>query len=206
MEDKKHHDGCACGHDHGHHHRPVSGFALRLAVSISIVAGLLFLLKPFLVQQMFVRVSSYLACASYGDAMRVCKKIVCIDGNNLKAWSSLGYVYQKSGPGRDAVAAYEKVLSVDPGNRSALFDLGMIHFSEGEIPEALPYFKSLYNAGPDPVDPLEVSVLDHYRGAFTMLRECYKRTGDAARAGEIEQEMEEKYPQRGRGAGRIGKR
>ena len=55
--------------------------------------GFVDLLRSFIVGQMLVRVTSYSANSSYSDAIRICKKIITIDGDNMQAWTSLGYAY-----------------------------------------------------------------------------------------------------------------
>ncbi len=200
IEHKIHSKECACGHEH--HYRSAS-FTVRWLMSVFIISGLLFLLRPFLVQQMLVRVSSYLTCASYNDAVRVCKKIIFVDKNNLRVWSSLGYAYKESGQIDKAITAYEKVFSLKPEDKSACFDLGMAYFSRKEIAKALPYFKRIRSAGPDSGGSLEVVILNYHRGALIMLKECYQQLGDTAKAREIEQEIKKYYPQQNQGAGRI---
>lgn len=200
MEQKTHSKECACGHEH--HYRSVS-FTVRWLMSMFIVSGLLFLLRPFLVQQMFVRVSSYLTCASYNDAIRVCKKIIFVDKNNLRVWSSLGYAYKENGQIDKVISSYEKVFLLNPTHKGACFDLGMAYFSKQEFAKALSYFKRIRNEGPDKGKSLAVDFLNYHRCALTMLGECYKQLGDIAKVREIEQEIKRYYPKASQGWEKI---
>lgn len=200
MEHKTHSEGCACGHEH---HHQSTGFAIRWLMSVFIVSGLLFLLRPFLAQQMLVRVSSYLTSPLYNDAVRVCKKIIFIDKNNLQAWSSLGYAYKENGQIDKAITAYEKVFSLKPEDKGACFDLGMAYFSKKEIGKALPCFERIRNDGPDRDKSLTVDILNYHRCALTVLKECYMQLGDTAKAREIEQEIKHYYPKASQDRGKI---
>src|ERR1700744_6510671 len=87
------HEGhsCTCSHDHGHGH--ILSSWQRWLLSLLMIVVLLKLLHPFVIGQMLVRVTSYSANASYQDAVRMCKKIIFLDKDNVQAWTALGYAY-----------------------------------------------------------------------------------------------------------------
>src|SRR5689334_6874177 len=86
-------DDCGCDH-HGHHHdQDAFPLSVRWGIAVLTIAILLFALRPFIIGQMFVRVTSYSSNAAYGDAVRICKKILAIDGDNVQAMTALGYAY-----------------------------------------------------------------------------------------------------------------
>ena len=68
------------------------------------------LLRPFLIGQMFVRVTSYSAYSYYNDAIRICKRIIAIDTDNKQAWTALGFSYMDPSQVDMAIAAFEQVL------------------------------------------------------------------------------------------------
>jgi len=191
MEEKVHSEGCACGHEN---HRHGVSFVLRWLISAGIIVGLLFVLRPFLVQQMMVRVSSYLACAAYDDAVRVCKKIIFIDKNNFRAWSSLGYLYRQSGQIDKAIEAYKQAVVLKPEDKSICFDMGMAYFSRKESVRAIPCFERIRSKGPDKNKALALDIINYHRSALTMLRECYRQSGDLAKTNDVEREIKKYYP------------
>ena len=191
MKSHTHTKECACGHEHPRHG---VGFTARWLISTLIVTGLLFVLKPFLAQQMLVRVSSYLTGASYDDAIRVCKKAIFVDKNNLKAWLSLGYIYRQNGRIDKAIAAYERAFALNPEDKRVCFDLGMAYFSRKEITKAIPYFERIRSKGPDKSRTLVLDIINYHRSALTMLSQCYRQSGDIAKAQEVEREMKKYYP------------
>jgi len=166
---------------------------------VLIVVPLLFLLKPFIAQQMLVRAASYFSCASYDEVIRVCRKIIFIDKNNAKVWSSLGYAYREKGDIGKALTAYEKVYSLNPNDREANFDLGMIYFSKKEFAKAMPYFEYIRNKGPDNGNSLGVNLLNYHRSALAMLEECFKALGDNFKMRQIQQEIKKYYPEQSAG-------
>lgn len=105
MEHKTEPENSTCGGA-----RP--GFAARWLASVFIMACLLVVLKPFIERQMLLRAASYFAGASYGDAIRLWKRVVYLDGNNVRVWTSLACAYEKNGQEDEAVAAYNKAVSL----------------------------------------------------------------------------------------------
>jgi len=182
---------CTCGS--GHHHHQGSLFK-RWLLSILIVMFLLFLIRPFMEQQMLLRASSYFSCGSYDEVIRVCNKIIFFDGNNAKAWSSLGYAYREKGDIGKALDAYKKVYSLKPGDSGANFDLGMAYFSKKEFVKAIPYFEYIRNKDKNGNNSLGVSLLNYHHNALTMLEECFTALGDNVKAKQVKQEIKKYYP------------
>ena len=195
-----------CDHDHGHEHihdQNSLGLFQRWLLSILIVGGLLILLRPFVVGQMLVRVTSYSASSSYNDAVRICKKIISIDKDNKQAWTSLGYAYMDLSEADMAIAAFEKVLVLDPQDKGAAsFELGQAYFSKGDFAKAIEYFERVRSAGPRAGALLEADVLKYRHGTLGFrnlnsmqtllgnLLECYKQIGDTAQTAVIQKEYD----------------
>jgi len=200
MEHKTHSEKYTCGHGHDRH---LSNIVFRWPLSLLIIAGLLFLLRPFLAQQMLVRAASYFSCSSYDDAIRICKKIILIDSKNIRAWTSLGYAYKEQGNIDKAIETYERVYTLNPKDRGSAFDLGMAYFSKKEYLKALPYFERIRNDGPEKDNSLGVDILNYHRSSLTVLKECYQQLGDSVKMREIEQETKKYYPKASHAVGRT---
>jgi tetratricopeptide (TPR) repeat protein len=191
---------CGCDHDHD---QGSLNLPQRWLVTFFAVGALLILLRPFLVDQMLVRVTSYSADALYGDAVRICKKIIALDGNNVKAWTSLGYAYMDMGQTDMAIAAFEKVLQINPEDRGAAsFELGQAYYSQGDYPKAIESFERVRSAGVRAGNFLEADILKYRHGSLGFrslnsmqtllgdLRDAYHKTGNAAMATEVQQEYD----------------
>jgi len=195
---------CSCdhGHDHAHDHNPLS-FSYRWILSILIIGALLVFLKPFIVGQMLVRVTSYSANASYHDAVRICNKIIAIDPYNKQAWTSLGYAYMDMSQTDMAIAAFDRVLLLNPDDRGAAsFELGQAYYSKGDFTNAIRYFERVRNAGPRAAALLDADILKYRHGTLGfrslnsmqtllgLLLDSYKKTGDLARSAEVQKEYD----------------
>ncbi len=198
-----HAEGC-CDHDHGHSHDQNSWPpARRWLLSILIVGVLLVLLRPFIVGQMIVRVTSYSASSSYNDAVRICKKIIAIDGGNKQAWTSLGYAYMDMSQVDMAIPAFEKVLSIDPEDKGAAsYELGQAYYAKGEYVRAIACFERVRSAGPRASALLEADVLKYRHGTLGfrnlnsmqdllgLLLDSYKKTGNTVQAAAVQKEYD----------------
>jgi len=197
---------CACDHDHEHGHDHGSdtlSLSRRWILSVLIVGGLLILLRPFIVGQMLVRVTSYSANSSYNDAIRLCHRIIAIDKDNIKAWTSLGYVYMDESKPKKAIPVFEQVLSLNPDDKGAAsFELGKAYDATGDFSRAIEYFERIRSGGARAPAILEADILKYRHGTLGfrslnsmqtllgMLLDCYKNTGNAAKAAEIQKEYD----------------
>lgn len=199
-----HAKGCACDHgsEHAHDHHPLK-FAHRWLLSVLIVVVLLLLLRPFLVGQMLVRVTSYSANSSYADAVRICKKIIVVDKGNKQAWTSLGYAYMDMSQTDMAIPVFEKVLQINPDDKGAAsFELGQAYYAKGDFAKAIENFERVRSAGPRAAVLLDADILKYRHGTLGfrslnsmqtllgLLLDCYQKTGDAAQAAEIQKEYD----------------
>jgi tetratricopeptide (TPR) repeat protein len=189
---------CSCEHDHDHGEYSLS-LAHRWGLSILIVGALLLLLRPFIVGQMLVRVTSYSASSEYKDAVRICEKIIAIDQGNKQAWTSLGYAYMDLSRADLAMTAFEKVLLLDPENKGAVsYELGHIYYAKGDWAQAIAYFERVRSSGPRAAVLLEADILKYRHGTLGfrslnsmqsllgMLMDSYKKTGNTAKAAEVQ--------------------
>lgn len=201
-----HDASCACDHRHDHGHSHAAGASqlfYRWLLSVLFLGGMLFLLKPFIVAQMLVRVSSYSVDSSYNDAIRMCQKIIAIDKDNIKAWTSLGYAYRDLSQNDRAITVFHKVLLLNPNDKGAAsFELGRAYYAMGDYPRAIASFERLRSAGSRAAAILEADVLKYrhgkqaYRSLKSMqtllgeLADCYKQTGNTVLAKQIQDEYE----------------
>lgn len=195
---------CSCDHGHDHAHEQKSlPLDRRWLLTVLIVSVLLIILRPFIVGQMLVRVTSYSTNSSYSDAIRICKRIIVIDPNNIQAWDSLGYVYMDSSQVGLAIKAFEQVLLLNPDDKGAAsFELGQAYYLKGEFGKAILYFERVRNAGPRAAALLDADILKYRHGTLGfrslnsmqtllgVLLESYKKTGDVTKAAEIEKEYD----------------
>lgn len=199
--DPKAHD-CSCDHDHGHKHDPLP-LARRWLLSILIVGVLLIVLRSFIVGQLLVRVTSYSANSAYSDAIRICKKIIIIDKDNIQAWTSLGYAYMDLSQVDRAIPVFEKVLLLNPDDKGAAsYELGQAYYLKGDFSKAIEYFERVRSAGPRAAALLEADILKYRHGTLGFrslnsmqtllgtLLDCYKQTGNTAKVVEIGKEYD----------------
>ena len=178
-------------------------FLTRWLLSVLMVGSILFFLRPFLIGQMLVRITSYCAYSYYHDAVRICKRIIAIDKDNKQAWTALGFSYMDSSQVDMAIAAFEKVLLLNPQDKGAAsFELGQAYFGKKDFTKAIGYFQRVRSAGPRAGALLDADILKYRHGILGfqsvhsmknllgMLLECYQQTGDATRAAHIQKEYD----------------
>ena len=146
-------------------------------------------MKPFLVQLMLVRVSSYFTSYSFNEVIRVSKKIILIDKNNVDAWHALGSAYREKDLINESIAAYEKVFSLDPKDTEVCFNLGLTYFKNGNFTKAIQYFEYIRTMGHNSTKTSEVGVYNYIHQSLVMLQKCYEALGDVKKADQIQQEM-----------------
>lgn len=191
---------CACAHDH-HHGR--MGLLTRWLLSVLMVGLILILLRPFLIGQMLVRVTSYSTYAYAHDAIRICQRVIAIDKDNKQAWDALGFSYMDLSQVDMAIAAFKKVLLLNPQDKGAAsFELGQAYFLKKDLLKAIGYFQRVRSAGPRSGALLDADILKYRHGVLgfqsvhsmgsllSMLLECYKQTGDTAQAAQIQKEYD----------------
>jgi tetratricopeptide (TPR) repeat protein len=192
------HQECTCDHDHEHGRM---SFLTRWLLSVLLVGSIAMFLRPFLVGQMFVRVTSYSAYAYYNDAVRICKKIIAIDKDNQQAWTALGYSYMDLSRVDEAIAAFDQVLLLNPRDKAAAsFELGQAYFLKKDFVKAIMYFQRVRSAGPRAGALLDADILKYRHGILgfqsvhsmrsllKMLLVCYQQTRDPLQAAEVQKE------------------
>jgi len=195
---------CSCDHqhDHGHDHNPLK-LSHRWIVSVLIIVALLVLLRPFIVAQMIVRVTSYSVNSAYDNAIRICKKIILIDPDNKQAWTAMGYAYMDSKKVDLAINAFEKVLVIDPQDKGAAsFELGQAYYAKGDFNNAIESFERVRSAGPKAATLLEADILKYRHGTLGFrslnsmqillgqLLDCYQKTGNTSKIDEVQKEYD----------------
>lgn len=191
---------CACAQDH-HHGR--MGLLTRWLLSILMVGLILIVLRPFLIGQMLVRVTSYATYAYAHDAIRLCKRIIAMDKDNKQAWTALGFSYMDLSQVDRAIGAFKEVLVLNPQDKGAAsFELGQAYFLKKDFPQAIGYFQRVRSAGPRSGVLLDADILKYRHGVLgfqsvhsmrsllSMLSECYKKTGDTVQAARIQKEYD----------------
>ncbi|HYA15578.1 MAG TPA: hypothetical protein VEF33_14675 [Syntrophales bacterium] len=191
-------------YEYGHDHRPIS-LAIRWLLSVFIVAVLLFLLKPFLVELMLVRESSYFSSYYFDEAVRMSKKIVFIDKTNIRGWTSFGKAYKEKAiidryAGEydkerndidNSIEAYERAFSIDPKDVRLGFEIGMLYFSKKEFTNAVRYFEYVLNMGAGSGETPRADILGYHNMSLTMLHRCYESLGDTIKAEQIQKELKQ---------------
>ena len=162
-------------------------------------------LETFFGQQMLARVSSYFSSYYFDDAIRMSKRIVSIDKNNIEAWNSVGYAYKekamidKSAADYDkekddidnSIKAYEAAFSLDPKDIRVCFDIGLLYFSKREFAKAAQYFEHVRNMAVDSGESPEAGIFSYHGRSLTMLHRCYESLGDTTKAGQIQKELKQ---------------
>jgi len=195
------------GYEHRHdYHRPLS-LGVRWLLSVFIVAILLFFLKPFLVELMFARVSSYFSSYYFDDAARLSKMIVSVDKNNIKAWSLFGKAYKekavidKSAGNYDnekddidkSIGAYERAFSLDPKDIRIGFEIAMLYFSKREFADAALYFEYVRSMTTDSGESPRTDIFSYHSMSLTMLHRCYESLGDTTKAEQVQKEKKKYF-------------
>lgn len=200
--DHDHEHGHKHDHDHGHDHNFLS-LSHRWLLSVLIVGVLLIFLRSFIVGQMLVRVTSYSANASYNDAVRICKKIIAIDKDNIQAWTSLGYAYMDLSQVDMAITAFNQVLQINPEDKGAAsFELGQAYYIKRYYADAIENFEKVRANEPRAAASLEADVLKYRHGTLGfrsvnsmqtllgLLAESYRQIGKTAKAAVIQKEYD----------------
>lgn len=177
MDHPSHSEHCSCGHHHHNHNTGHENIFKKWIITLIIVAGIIFLLKPFIVRQMLARSSSYYSYFLYGETVRICKNIIFIDKSNLRAWKMLGYAYRETGDIQKSAEAFEKAFKLNPKDKGAIFDLATAYYNKKQYIEAAKYFEMLIENGPDKTGSLNINVLDYYKSSLAMLEKCRTESG-----------------------------
>jgi tetratricopeptide (TPR) repeat protein len=192
-------------YEHGNSHHRAWSLGIRWLLTVFIVTTLLFFLKPFLVQQMLSRVSSYFSSYHFDDAIRMSKRIVVIDKKNMEAWNAVGYAYKQKAMIDKSVAdydkekddidksikAYETVFSLDPKDIRVCFDIGLLYFSKREFAKAAEYFEHVRNMAVDSGESRAAGIFSYRGRSLTMLHRCYESLGDTAKAEQVQKELKQ---------------
>lgn len=187
----EHKNNCGCGYDH----QCLEGESMRRWLfALAIIMCVFVLGRSFVVKEMLSRAAAYFTYSSYDDVIRICKKIIMLDANNLRAWTSLGYAYKEKGDIDAAIRAYEKVFTLDPQDKGAMFDLGMAFYVKKDFANALSYLERIRSLGPDTRSSTSLDIINYHRSSLSMLEECYQRLGNFTEVQRIKQEMAKHYP------------
>jgi tetratricopeptide (TPR) repeat protein len=179
------HQHCSCGHD-----RPsnkLQELISRWVIVLFTVTMCFIFMKPFVINHMLGRVSSYISGQMYGDAVRICKKAVLIDPTNSVVWEQLGYVYESQRDFNQAIRAYDHAVQFDPHNRSAQLSLGLLLVSQKKYAEAAEHFEMMRSLG---ADHMQKTLINYYHAALKMLLVCYDALKDEHRKELILQELQ----------------
>ncbi|MFA7074901.1 MAG: tetratricopeptide repeat protein [Endomicrobiaceae bacterium] len=176
MNYTSHSECCSCGHHHDHNESHLN-ILKKWILLLVIVTVILFFLKPFIISQMLARSSSYYGYFLYDETARMCRKVVFIDKDNIRALKMLGYAYRGAGDMQKSADAFEKVFKLNPKDKGAIFDLATAYYSCKRYSEAYKYFEMIIKAGPDKTGSLNINVLNYYNSSLTMLEKCRIKSG-----------------------------
>jgi len=138
---------------------------------------------------MLIRVSSYSAAYSFNEVIRMSKKIIFIDKDNIEAWRALGSAYREKNLIHESVAAYKKVFSLDPKDTEVCFDLGLTYFREGAFQRAAYYFEHIRSMGHGLDKSTESGLYNYAHQSLVMLQKCYEALGDLKKAEQMKREI-----------------
>lgn len=187
-------------HDHccDHQHLKENTYIMRVLVSVVLIIGALFVLRPTIVEQMYLRTASYAMYGMHEQIIRMCQKIIFFDPGYVKAWTSLGIVYADEGENDKAVGALTRVLELEPEEHGAAsFMLGKIYYEANNYQKAIIYFERIRSLGKDVAAALDADILSYRHGPQAMrhlhgyqkmlgyLADAYEKTGNPSEAAQI---------------------
>jgi tetratricopeptide (TPR) repeat protein len=176
-----------CEHDE---HEDARGGHLSLGIRwilvVCIVSLLLFSLKSFIINLMLSRVNSYFSSYDFDDAIRMSKKVIFIDKNNVDGWDSLADAYKEKAvmdktTGNStqekvdidtSIKAYEKAISLAPKHIESYFEAGMLYFARKDFAKAAYFFESAYNIAQDRDTQKQTDFTDYHNRSLAMLQNC----------------------------------
>lgn len=176
----------SCEH-HGHDaHADRLSLGVRWILVVCIVALLLFFLKSFIVNLMLSRVNSYFSSYYFDDAVRLSRKIIFIDKNNVDGWDSLAGAYkeralmdestgnstQEQADIDASIRAYEKIISLAPKHIESYFEAGMLYFARKDFVKAAYFFRSACNITQDRDTQKQTDFNDYRNRSLAMLQDC----------------------------------
>ena len=186
------HEHCSCSQLHDHGRRP--SLALRWSFSALFVSLSFIVMRPFIVNQLLSRASSYMTCELFNDAIRSYEKAVLIDKNNVMAWNMLGYGYKSNGDLKESMYAYRQALKADPKDKSASFSLGVILASEKKYKEAVPFFEQIIALGPDEKGQT-IDIVSYHKSSLRLLANCYEALKEFKKRDAVLEELHKYYPE-----------
>jgi tetratricopeptide (TPR) repeat protein len=189
---EKHSDCCSSSHSHRNNGYPRS--ALRWSLSLFFISISFIVMRPFIVNQLVSRASSYMTCELFNDAIRSYKKAVFIDKRNVTAWDMLGYSYKSDGDLKNAIYAYREAIKADPKDKIANFSLGVILVSEKEYKEAIPYFEQIRALGPQKRGPV-IDIVSYHKSSLKLLMSCYEALKEFNKRDSAQDELRRYYPE-----------
>lgn len=190
------HDHQHCGHDH--HHKS-NDLGWRLFVCILIVVGVLSLMRPFIVKQMYLRVVSYSTYGLFDDVIRMNKKILFLDARHEDAWMMQGIAYEEKGMKDEAAHAFSNALNQNQHNLAAQYELGKIYYETEKYGPAMDFFEILRKEKPVTVDnevlkyrhgPRALTHARAYEKMLLLLSKAYTLTQDLNASDVVKKEYE----------------
>jgi Flp pilus assembly protein TadD len=129
------------------------------------------------------RGEQYFMNKKYAESIKAFRKATLLAPKNSQAYSSLGWLYTRTGREDLASQSYERALRLNPRDAQSQFELGMVFFKEGRLAEALERFRSasLYNS-----DSLT---------AHIMVALSWERKGEPERALEQWKRIRSRFPE-----------
>ncbi|HDP70389.1 MAG TPA: tetratricopeptide repeat protein [Actinobacteria bacterium] len=113
-------------HEHGEHNHVSKKDRLAMLLMVLIAAGIF--LRPFIALQNTSRGDSFLNYGFYGRAISQYKRAILLDKDNSKAYSWLGYAYNRNGDTDKAIESYKKAIELNPKDIEVNFELGSMYY------------------------------------------------------------------------------
>jgi tetratricopeptide (TPR) repeat protein len=166
----------------------------RWSFSIFFVLVALFALKPLIINHILARAEAYASCGLYNNSARECKKVILLDGDNSRAWNTLGSSYKSQDDLDNAVNTYLNAINIDPANKIAHFRVAMIFTIEKNYNRAISHFEYIRSFGPESPAVLASDSFSCYRASLEMLTLCYERINKLDKLQSVLEDLARTYP------------
>ena len=167
----------------------------RFLFSAAFLFLCLFLLRPFMVNQIILRADGYLGSDIYQEAIRQYKKAALLEPENIEIRNWLAYTYRLSGDTQKSVQAYKQALEIDAQDIFANHNLGMIYALGKDFRSAKSYFLRASSIPPEQKRDAQADYDDYFRMSLLMLSFCQERLGEIQEAIKTNRKILLYYPE-----------
>ena len=164
-------------------------------ISIIMIFLSLYLLKPFIINQIVLKGDGYLSYGIFKDAERQYKKALFFNPNLMETWNWLGYAYKQGGKTQKAIETYKKAIEINPINMIAYHDLGMIYMFKKDFETAKEYLQEASLIGPEHKQVIGRDYTFYHVSSLRALSICQEKLGEIESAIKTNERILEYYPE-----------